>query len=160
MRAMLVALLMLTSAPAAADEWQRYENGPYGYALDVPPGFADADEFPGLVDAGSDKFFKTPTAGLHVHTITGNPYPFEMLVMGDIGGEETVGNWVVDQQVVTPQLAQYWGTQGARRLFVALLPLCDGAVAKLRLVYYVADTAAFTPIVERLARSFKQTAAC
>ena len=59
---LMLALLMLMATPAIAAGWGHYTNVRFGYAVDVPPGFAGQGES----DNSDGQVFKTPTATLTV----------------------------------------------------------------------------------------------
>ena len=63
MRVMLAALLILLTAPASAEDWQRYENRLYGYAVDIPPGLM----WRGESGNGDGQDFTISGAGADLH---------------------------------------------------------------------------------------------
>ena len=155
MRAGLAALLIAFAAPAIADDWGRYENARFGYAVDVPPGF----EGQGEADNGDGQVFSTPTAELRVYGgyIVEGDFEDEVKALQQTAVE---AGWTITYQATAPRWASYSGTQGSRIFYARAIALCDGAVAEFNLTYGRADLRAFDPVVERLVRSLKPTAAC
>jgi hypothetical protein len=152
---MLALLLAASPAAAPAADWGHYENGRFGYALDVPPGF----EGQGEADNGDGQVFATTTAELRVY----GGYILE----GDFEDEVKAlqrsaidAGWTITYQATSPRWASYSGTQGGRIFYARAIQLCDGAVAEFNLTYGKADLRAFDPIVERLVRSLKSTGTC
>ena len=155
MRAGLAALLIAFAAPAIADDWGRYENARFGYAVDVPPGF----EGQGEADNGDGQVFSTPTAELRVYGgyIVEGDFEDEVKALQQTAVE---AGWTITYQATAPRWASYSGTQGSRIFYARAIALCDGAVAEFNLTYGKADLRAFDPVVERLVRSLKSSVAC
>ena len=138
--------MLLAASPAAAQEWQRYENQLYGYAVDVPPGL----QWRGEGGNGDGQDFTTPTITLSLQ--------------GSValdGFEAAVREWRDWES------GQGWNTRAsvsARRSGWLrerrALALCGDALVKLQLEYGVADAAAMQPIIDRLATSLSRTRAC
>ena len=62
----IAAMLIASTAVAAGDGWQRYENPRFGFGLDIPPGFAAV---PATTNTG-DQLFKE-IGGAGVLTVSG-----------------------------------------------------------------------------------------
>ena len=155
MRELLAALLITLAAPTLAADWGHYENARFGYAVDVPPGF----EGQGEADNGDGQVFSTPTAELRVYGgyILEGDFDDEVKALQQTAVD---AGWTITYQATSPRWASYSGTQGGRIFYARAIALCDGAVAEFSLTYGKADLRAFDPIVERLVRSLKSTAAC
>jgi hypothetical protein len=154
LRGLVVALLLLGS-PALGAEWGHYENARFGYAIDIPPGFAGQGE----ADDGDGQVFSTPTAELGVYGgyILEGDFEDEIKALQQTAVE---AGWTITYQAATPRWASYSGTQGSRIFYARAIALCDGAVAEFSLTYGEVDLEAFNPIVERLVTSLKPTVAC
>lgn len=147
--------MLLAVGPAAAEDWSRYTNARFGFAVDVPPGFADR----GGSDNGDGEVFSTPTATL---TVFGQNLvrDFEAEVRGRQGAAGAEG-WNITYQVSTPARASYSGKRGARILYVRMIALCGGdAFGAFEIEYSAAELAAFDPVVTRMMRSMGATGAC
>ena len=154
MRVLLFALMLLAT-PAAADDWGHYENARYGYAVDVPPGFAAEGES----DNGDGQVFSTPTAQLSVfggYLIDGG-FEEEVILHQQTA---TDAGWAITYQATTPRWASFSGTKGGRIMYERLIPICGDAVAAFVVTYGKADLDPFNPIVERLVQSLKSASAC
>ena len=103
MRAGLAALLIAFAAPAIADDWGRYENARFGYAVDVPPGF----EGQGEADNGDGQVFSTPTAELRVYGgyIVEGDFEDEVKALQQTAAE---AGWTITYQATAPR----WATAG------------------------------------------------
>jgi hypothetical protein len=151
----VLALLLALAAPAIADDWSRYENARFAYALDVPPGFAGRGES----DNGDGQVFATPTAQLRVHGAHILASNFEHQVKA-LQRAAVAAGWTITYETTTPRWASYSGTQGGRVFYARAIALCAGALAEFSLTYGKADSVAFNPIVERLARSLRPAGTC
>lgn len=150
---LLLALLLLAT-PAAADDWQRYENQLYGYAIDVPPG----PEWRGEGSNGDGQDFTTPTVTLHVRAEP-SPAGFESSVH-DWQEWEAGQGWNIVFQSVTPTRAALSAKRPGWLMEMRAIDLCGIAWVKFQLEYSVADVAAMGPVVERLASSLAKTRPC
>ena len=154
MKALLAAVLLLAASPAAAQEWQRYENQLYGYAVDVPPGLQWRGE--GGNDDGQD--FTAPTITLSLQgsvALDG----FEAAVREWRDWESGQG-WNIMFEMVTPTRASVSARRSGWLMEMRALALCGDALVKLQLEYGVADAAAMQPVIDRLATSLSRTRAC
>ena len=152
MRALLLALLLVLPLPAMATGGQ-YVNARYGYAIEVPDGFAGQGES----DNGDGQVFKTPTAKLTVFGANVVQGDFESAARQQ-QGYSTSGGWTVTYQVSTPNNASYSGKRGGRILYARLIALCGGTqYAAFQLEYSTADINKFDPVVNALVRSFHAT---
>lgn len=152
MRILLIALFALFAAPAFAQGWDHYENGRFGYSIDIPPGFSGQGES----DSGDGQAFAAK----------GNP--IDLLVwggpmMGDFEAEiaqrmawDGDEAWNVTYQAVTPRWASWSAIKGSRILYQRMVLLCEGSsYAAFRAEYSVTDSAEMDPVIERLVRSLR-----
>lgn len=147
-------LLLLLATPAFADDWQRYENQLYGYAVDVPPGL----EWRGEGANGDGEDFTTPTLTLHVRAEP-SPGGFAAAVREWQEWETNMG-WNIVFQSVTPTAATLSAKRPGWLMEMRAIDLCDAAWVKVQLEYGVADVAAMKPVIERLAASLSKTRPC
>jgi hypothetical protein len=152
--AVLAVVLLTLSGAAEAAEWGHYEDARFGFAIDVPPGFAAADE------AGDGAAFATPVARLRVFGGT--------VLSGDFEGavrqrQQTAAGqgWTITDQMTAPNGATFSARKGAHLLFSRMIPLCGGQqFAMFEFDYFVADMTKLEPVIGRLAQSLKAARAC
>jgi len=150
---LLFALLLLLPLPATAADWGQYANVRFGYALDVPPGFAAQGES----DNGDGQVFKTPTATLTVFGGNVMEADFEAEVKSR-DGYSTGDGWAITYRDSTPRNASWSGKLGGRILYARMISLCGGQqFGSFELVYSRTDLQTFNPVVDRLVSSFKAT---
>jgi hypothetical protein len=150
-RLILALLVMLLPPQAIAASWGHYTNARFGYAVDVPPGFVGQGES----DNSDGQVFKTPTAALTVYGANILDGGFEDEVKQRQHWATNDG-WAITYQVTTPSVASYSGKQGARILYVRMIPLCDGSqFAAFELEYSRVDLQKFDAVVTRLVQSLK-----
>ena len=153
MRRVLAALLLMAAAPAGAEEWRRYDNRAFGYALDVPAAFAVAQE-----DTAQLVLRDGPRT-LEIFGLDIAPLAFEEAVTLAIASSADEG-FAVTARTVTPGWARWSGSDGARHVAVAVVPLCGTALAGFELRYQEADGAAMQPVIDRLTSTLTSTRAC
>ena len=146
MHGALLALALLIS-PAAAG-WGHYENARFGFAIDVPPGFAVQGES----DNGDGNTFTTPTAELRAFAGNVVAGDFESEVRGEQSAITDEG-FVLTYQVTTPQKASFSGKKGARIVYARLVAICGDQFMGFVLEYSAADMAKFNPVIDRLVSS-------
>lgn len=156
MRRVLVSLLLVAStASVAAADWTRHDYPRFGFAIDVPPGFADTGD---VGDGDGDIF--TSADGAAVLTVAGGsvlPGSFNTEWERRQAAYRDDG-WTIRYEPVAPNWTTFTGTRGDRGLVVKLLPLCGGTrqFAMFALDYRTADAAALAPVVERLSASLQR----
>ena len=150
---LMLALLMLMATPAIAAGWGHYTNVRFGYAVDVPPGFAGQGES----DNSDGQVFKTPTATLTVFGGNILDGGFEDEVKRR-QGYATQDGWNLSYQATTPSAASYSGKHGAHILYARMIALCGGTqFAMFEFEYFATNMKAFDPVVGRLVGSLKAT---
>lgn len=152
MRLILLILALLTT-PAFAQGWERYDNARFGYAIDIPPGFAGDGES----DNGDGQSFYDATGAKGLLVWGGN-------LMGDFEGEvasaieyaQAEDGWNITYQATTPRWASFSGLKGLRILYHRMILLCDGSsYAAFRADYSVTESAEMEPVIEKLVLSLR-----
>lgn len=118
-----IVAMLLGSAVAAEDGWYRYDNARYGFALDVPPGYA---ALPATTNTGDQVF--TQAGGTGVLTVSGGtvePGSFNQKWEATMAAYEGAG-WTLTYEAKPPEWTSFTGTRDDRRLYVKMLPLCGG----------------------------------
>jgi hypothetical protein len=150
MRFVVLLIFALCCAPALADDWGSYENGRFGYTIDVPPGFTWGKQS----DNGDGRRFRSGATRLAVWGGQIVEDSFEGAAQAAIGFAAGDG-WAISYEAVTPSWASYSGTQGQRVLYERMIALCDGQYAAFRLEYSAVDIGELGPVVDRLVQSLK-----
>lgn len=156
MRGAVAAALMLLALPALAANWGHYENGRFGFVIDVPPGFVARGESAN----GDGNRFTTPTAELRAFAgyLVEESFEHEAAVGRQVWTED---GYKLTYQVTTPSFAVISGRKGARVLYERLVAICGGTTFMgFSLEYSVADLNAFKPVIDRLTSSLKPPATC
>ncbi|KRA56037.1 hypothetical protein [Devosia sp. Root635] len=152
MRILLALLLTLFAVPAFAQGWEHYDNGRFGYGVDIPPGFAgqgESDNGDGATfAAGGNPTYLTVWGG-------GLMGSFEDEVAQRMRWSEAEA-WNTTYQATTPRWASWSAIKGFRILYQRMVLLCDGtSYAAFRMDYSVTDASDMAPVVERLVRSLR-----
>ena len=152
MRILLIALFALVALPAFAQGWDRYDNGRYGYSIDVPPDFTGAGES----GNGDGQAFQKAGKPIDLLVWGGNLLEgFESEVAQRMAWD-TDEAWNVTYEASTPRWASYSAIKGFRILYQRMVLLCDGtSYAAFRAEYSVTDSAEMDPVIERLVRSLQ-----
>ena len=152
---LLAALLLLFFGPALAQDWERYENARFGYAIDIPADFGGEGES----QSGDGQVFRseTGTASLHVwggHVLEGK-FEDAMQAAIDYASED---GWRLGEQVVTPSWASYSGTRNGLMLHAHVIALCGGSqFAAFALEYPERQLREMDGVAERLTASLAAT---
>ena len=152
MRMFLALIIALIAAPAFAQGWERYENGRFGYGVDIPPDFysqGESDNGDGVTFAAQGKpTYLTIWGGNLMHS-------FEGEVAQRMGWDQDEA-WNITYQATTPRWASWSAIKGFRILYQRIVQLCDGtSYAAFRAEYSVTDSAEMDPVVERLVQSLR-----
>ena len=148
----LIALLLLVT-PAAAADWETYDNARFGYTIDVPAGFTWGPE----ADNGDGRQFRAGATRLAVWGGNFTEPDLEAAAASDLALAEADG-WTITYRSVTPGWASFSGTRGQRILYERMVALCDpGQYAGFLLEYSAIDLAALDPVVNRLVSSLRPT---
>ena len=147
MRFVLFILALLTS-PAFGQGWDHYDNGRYGYSIEVPPEFAGDGES----DNGDGQSFYDATGAKGLLVWGGNlmgEFEDEVAAVRDYAQAEN--GWNIANQTTTPRWADFTAVKGSRMLRQRMILLCDGAsYAAFRAEYSVADVAEMEPVIDKL----------
>lgn len=153
MRALILILFaLLATTPALAQGWDHYDNGRFGYGIDIPPGFVSGGES----DNGDGQAFAAQGKPTHLlvwggHALEGFEAEVTQRMRWD--GDEA---WNITYQATTPRWASWSAIKGFRILYQRMVLLCDGSsYAAFRAEYSVTDSAAMDPVIERLVRSLR-----
>jgi hypothetical protein len=158
LKALLAAILMMLALPVAAAEWGHYENARFGFAVDIPPEFGNAQE----ALNGDGRIYASGDGRAVLRIYGGNivEADFEAALATAMGHAESDG-WALSYQRVTPGWASYSGTRNGQILYARAIAACGGSqYASFELVYPAAEVRAYDPVVERLVRSLRATGAC
>lgn len=156
MRVALALFALIISATAAlAADWQRYENGRFGYVIEVPAGFVAQGDPP----ANDDGRVFVSRDGSHLLRVYGG-----YLVSGDfadsvgmaMSGATDVG-WDLSYKRVTGNWASYSGTRDGRILYARAIAICGGtAFASYEFEYPKDDDRqVLDQVIKRLNRTLK-----
>jgi hypothetical protein len=158
MRALILSFFVLLSAPAFAADWSHYDNGRFGYGIDIPPGFS------GLGEAGNGdgQVFRSASGRETLAVWAGNilDNDFSGEVNQRIASAQDEG-WNITYQATTPRWASYSGAQNGSVLYARAISLCDGAqAAYFTLEYSKLDVVKLDPVVNRLVQSLSGSGNC
>jgi hypothetical protein len=158
MRALILSFFVLLSAPVFAADWSHYDNGRFGYGIDIPPGFS------GLGEAGNGdgQVFRSASGRETLTVWAGN------IVDTDFSGEVNQriaaardDGWNITYQSVTPKWASYSGARNGSVLYARAISLCDGTqAAYFTLEYSKLDMVRLDPAVNRLVQSLGGAGNC
>ena len=153
MRALVLILIALFTAPAFAQGWLHYDNARFGFGIDIPPGFAGQGES----DNGDGQTFAI--AGKPIELLVWGGHlmepDFESEVAAAMGYTQEAG-WNLTYQASTPRWASFSGTQSGRILYQRLILLCDGQTyAAFRAEYSTRDRTEMDPAVDQMVASLK-----
>lgn len=152
MRTILLIILVLFATPAFAQGWDSYDNGRFGYSIDIPPGFSGQGES----ENGDGQAFAMAGKPIDLmvwggHALEG--FDAEIVQRMAWDAEEA---WNITYQATTPRWASWSAIKGFRILYQRMVLLCDGSsYAAFRAEYSVTDSAAMDPVIERLVRSLR-----
>jgi len=151
----LFGFLLLTTTAIAAS--RAYENGRFGYTIELPSGFktvSTPDNGDGLGLASADGAAKLSVWGNY-------------LMEGGFRQEsevrkrfETDEGWIVTYEKRGPSWASISGTKGERIVYMRQIALCEDAMGNFRLEYPAAQQNRFGPVVDRLVKTLKASKHC
>jgi hypothetical protein len=152
-RLLLAVCLLTLASPAFAQDWQRYEDPAFGYAVDLPAQFT-------LAEQSSDHFLlKQGTTEIEVFALDVAPLGFDEAVNLAMRSTTEEGLAIVSRNLA-PDWARYTAARGARQLAAGLVALCGKRVAGYELRFMEADGAAVAAVVQRLDASLQRTGTC
>jgi hypothetical protein len=152
MRMIVLLIFALLTLPAFAQGWERYDNVPFGYSVDIPPDFFVQSE------SEADDGRTYAARGKPSYLIIWGGY-----LMGDFDSDvarrmawDEDEAWTITDQTTTPRWAIWSALKGSRLLYQRMIQLCDGAsYAAFRAEYSVTDATTMDAAVERMARSLR-----
>lgn len=154
----LALLVFAVSATVArADDWLRYVNEKYGYAIDLPPAFGPLS-LPYIGDGGVARA-EAGNAELSVWGASLGDDSFAADVSSRIDAVVAEG-WNISYRKATKAGASWSGARGERILYARAIPACPGEAAYFQIEYDRAALAAYDAIVARLVKSLTAPDLC
>ena len=157
MLARLIALLLLSPAPAFAADWWSYDNVGLGYAIELPSEFhlsVPSDDANRLSLSPADR-----SAMLQVFS--------SIIPNGDFATEANVRvalakdqGWKISYSKSNSRGISFSGTKQGRIVYVRGVALCNGGAAFFQMDYSKADMQRYDAMVMRLVRSLRPTKKC
>ncbi len=145
-----VAVFYASTAPGA--EWRRYENGRYGYSIDMPGDFSAGRES----DNGDSVTALSADGQAELRVWSGRTLDegFPAEVKWRIGQDQAEG-WRVGYHKLQTGWAVWSGAKGGRIFYERAISICGGAAAAFRLEYPAGRARAFDPVITHLAKSLR-----
>lgn len=155
MHRFLLLLLLALPASASAADWEPYVNARYGFAVEIPPGFALVQE----ADNGDGRTYANGEAKLLVwaHYLTAGPFEEEV---ADRRATYRQEGWDLSYDRQTAGWASLSGTLVDSILYHRVIALCDDAVASFVLEYPQSMKAEISPFVGKLVKSLHPAEGC
>ncbi|MET0748150.1 MAG: hypothetical protein ABWY49_08155 [Rhizobium sp.] len=153
----LSAASAFSASQAVAADWWPYDNGRFGYHIELPPGFGLtilAERGDGLVLTPADKSARLLVFATHSAESDFSSEAKTRLVLAKQDG------WQVSYSKLTAQGFSFTGVRRDRIVYGRGVALCNGASAFFQMDYTKADMQRYDAVVMRLARSLKATEKC
>lgn len=159
MRSGIVAVLVgaamaILSSNASADDWGRYDNPRFAYAIDIPPGFSgvsEAENSDGGVSTSADGRAELRAWGAHLVD-----RDFKSDVADRVQSDSSQG-WDISYDRRTAKSASWSGSKDGRIFYARAMTGCDDAAIYFRLEYDRSQLKAYDAVVGRLAKSLHGT---
>jgi hypothetical protein len=155
--ALSLAMFVIAATFAQADDWPRYVNEKYGYAIDLPPAFGPLS-LPYIGDGG----VATAEAGnaeLSVWGASLGDDSFAADVSSRIDSAVAEG-WDISYRKATKAGTSWSGARGERILYSRAIPACPGEAAYFQIEYDRAALAEYDAVVARLVKSLTAPDLC
>ena len=146
--------LVVTSLSASANDWERYDNPRFAYAIDIPPGFsavAEAENSDGGVSTSGDGNAELRMWGAYLVD-----RDFKSDVSDRVQSDSSQG-WDISYDRRTAKSASWSGSKDGRIFYARAMTGCDDAVIYFRLEYDRSQLKAYDAIVGRMAKSLHGT---
>ena len=147
-----ISLFVGLAVSAQADDWRRYDNARFAYAIALPPGFSDIAEAgngDGGISKASDSKAELRVWGTNI--IDGD---FSDEVAARVSSDKADG-WNIAYDQRDAEWASWSGSKGARIFYQRAIEGCDGSAAFFRLDYDEDQRADYDAIVTRLVKSLR-----
>lgn len=155
MQRFLFLFLLLLPAAALAAGWEPYANPRFGFAVEIPPGFAMVQE----AGNGDGRSYARGAATLAVwgHYLAEGDFKDEVA-----GRRETYRRegWDISYDRETNGWASLSGTRGNTIFYHRVIRLCDDAVSSFVLEFPKASKPEYSPIVSKLVKSLRPVEGC
>lgn len=154
MRTIFLVLFALLATPTLAADWGEYENGRFGYVIDVPPDFEWGEE----AANGDGRVFTSGDGTQTLRVYGGNilEADFESSVQAAMGYARDAG-WALSYERATPSWASYSGERSGMILYARAIAVCEGSqFASFEYEYPKAALKQADAVVNRLVRSLRE----
>lgn len=153
----ILAILLLSAAPAFSADWWPYDNAQYGYSIELPPEFGLSiypDSGDGLTLTPADNSAKLRVFGTS-------------MLNGDLSSEAKIrmalakdDGWQISYSKMNSRGASFSGVRQDRIVYVRGVALCNGGAAFFQMDYPKAEMHRFDAVVMRLVRSLQPITKC
>ncbi|WJH40576.1 hypothetical protein N7E02_08150 [Aliirhizobium terrae] len=151
----VVATLLLATTSFAGSK--PYENGRFGYMIELPSDFrtvSTPDNGDGLGLASADGAAKLSIWGNY---LTEGGFRQESDLRKKF---ETDAGWQFSYEKRGASWASLSGTKGDRIVYIRQIALCDDAMGNFRIEYLAAQQRRFGPVIDRLVKTLKAPKHC
>lgn len=155
LRAIFLACAFATSADAAS--FTPYENGRFGYVIDLPSDFKTVlipDNGDGVGLESVDGSVKLSVWG---NNITEDSFRAESDLRRKLQAEK---GWKFTYEKRGPAWASFSGIKDDRILYMREIALCDDAMGNFSIEYPASEQKRYGPLIERLVQTLKAPAHC
>jgi len=155
LRATFLACAFATSANAA--DFKPYENGRFGYEVDLPSDFRTV-----LIPDNGDGIGLESADGLAKLSVWGNNITEDSFrAEGDLRRKlQTEEGWKFTYEKRGASWASFSGTNADRFIYMREIALCDNAMGNFTIEYPSAEQKRYGPLIERLVKTLKAPARC
>jgi hypothetical protein len=151
---LLLPFLVLAAVPASAQDGRRLVSAAHGFEVMLPEGFVETHADPEM------SVFASADGTREILVLGGTSLdPLEDLALRHMG-YDTEDGWTARLLSSTPSWVAYAGTRNGMQMVVRMIEVCPRwQYARLQVTYPERDAADMTPILDRLAASFRATGA-
>ncbi|CCM75337.1 hypothetical protein [Rhizobium mesoamericanum] len=157
LRRSVVSIAVLVASAATAADFATYENGRFGYSIDLPTDFKTVltpENGDGISLESSDRSTKLSVWGNY---LTEGGFAQESKLRWKFEADD---GWKFTYEKRGPSWASFSGIKGDRIIYLRQIALCDDAMGNFTLEYPSVAQKRYGPVIERMVKTLKAQRRC
>lgn len=156
-RRIAILLVLLFASTASAADFRTYENGRFGYTIDLPADFKTVQTPDNGDGIGLESIDKSAKLSVWGNYVTEGGFARESDLRRKF---ETDDGWKFTYEKHGASWASFSGFKGDRIIYMRQIALCDDAMGNFTIEYPAAQQKRFGPLVERMVKTLKAPKHC
>ncbi|WP_208248243.1 hypothetical protein WGT02_08945 [Rhizobium sp. T1470] len=152
-----IAIVSICTTAAVGADFKRYENGRFGYEIDLPADFRTMPTPENGDGIGLESVDGTGKLSVRGSYVTEGGFAQESDLRRKFESDD---GWKFTYEKRSASWASYSGVKGDRIIYMRQIALCDDAMGSFTLEYPASKQQRYGPLVDRMVKTLKAPKNC